>query len=142
MSKILTILMLAASLNWGLNMEKALEKAKEEDKLVFLYFSGSDWCGPCIMLEKNVLETDIFREFADKELVLVRADFPRKKKNQLKIEQQRYNLDLAAQYNAYGRFPYMLLLNKDGKPIREWIGNPKGFSAKILTDDIKEYVLF
>ena len=34
-------------LNWMPNYKKALKKSKKERKPVLIYFTGSDWCGPC-----------------------------------------------------------------------------------------------
>ena len=39
---------------WYKNIEKAIEKATKENKQILVYFSGSDWCKPCIELKKKV----------------------------------------------------------------------------------------
>jgi thioredoxin-related protein len=109
---------------WHLNMREAREIAQREHRCILLNFSGSDWCGPCILLRKEIFEDPVFAGFADTALVLVNADFPRMKKNQLSKEQQRSNNELADQYNSQGKFPLTLLLSADGKVIKEWEGNP------------------
>src|SRR5690348_15017450 len=76
---------------WHLNIREAREIAQKEHRYILLNFSGSDWCGPCIMLRKEIFEDPVFAGFADSALVLVNADFPRMKKNQLSKEQQRLN---------------------------------------------------
>ena len=82
---------------------------------MLLNFSGSDWCGPCIRLRKEIFEDKAFEKMANMELVLVNADFPRMKKNQLAPGQQEVNNQMAEQYNPKGRFPFTVLLNADGK---------------------------
>lgn len=120
---------------WHLNMREAREIAQKEHRYILLNFSGSDWCGPCIMLRKEIFEDPVFADFADTALVLVNADFPRMKKNQLSKEQQQLNDQLADQYNSQGKFPLTLLLNADGNVIKEWEGNPsvkaEGFDAQV-----------
>jgi thioredoxin-related protein len=109
---------------WHTNLEDAKAIAQKDHKYILLNFSGSDWCGPCIRLKKEIFETSVFQSMADSELVLVNADFPRNKKNQLSAEQQKINDAIADKYNAKGIFPYTLLLNADGKIIGTWEGLP------------------
>ncbi|MGQ1911623.1 thioredoxin family protein [Marinifilum sp. RC60d5] len=97
------------------SLEKALEQAKEENKTIFINFSGSDWCRGCILLKKTILNTDEFESFAKKELIVLDVDFPRLKKNRLAKEQVEYNEQLAAKYNKKGQFPTIVLMNQDGK---------------------------
>ena len=103
---------------WETDFQKASEQAHKEHKLILLNFSGSDWCGPCIRLKKEIFEAKEFDTFAEQCLVLVNADFPRLKKNQLSKEQTKRNDSLADKYNAEGVFPLTLLLNSDGKVIK------------------------
>ncbi len=110
---------------WQNNFESAKQQAKEEHKLILLNFSGSDWCGPCIMLRKEIFDDASFKSFADTSLVLLNADFPRQKKNQLPKQQQQLNAQLADQYNKTGIFPMTLLLSAEGKIIRTWESKPK-----------------
>jgi len=109
---------------WHVNMDEAKQLARQEHRHILLNFSGSDWCGPCIMLRKEVFDAPSFVSFADSTLVLVNADFPRLRKNQLSKEQQQSNDRLADQYNSQGKFPLTLLLSTDGKILKQWEGNP------------------
>ncbi len=122
---------------WCENLEKAQTQAQAEQKTIILYFSGSDWCGPCIKLKKEVLETEVFQGFAAEKLVMVKADFPRSKKNQLSKEQTAYNEVLAEKYNPEGKFPYTVLLDNQGKKIKSWDGYPKNMTAQSLVNEIK-----
>jgi thioredoxin-related protein len=110
---------------WETDFEKAKQRATSEHRLILLNFSGSDWCGPCISLRRGIFESAPFKEFADNSLVLLNADFPRLKKNQLTKDQQNKNDLLADKYNGQGHFPYTVLLNAGGKVISSWDGLPK-----------------
>lgn len=111
-----------ASEGWGNDFAEAQKTAKAENKLILLNFSGSDWCGPCIQLKKEVFESETFKAFAGPKLVLVRADFPRLKKNQLEKSQQAKNDLMAEKYNQDGKFPLTVLINADGKVLHKWEG--------------------
>jgi thioredoxin-related protein len=110
---------------WETDFEKAKQIAKEKHELILLNFSGSDWCGPCIRMKKEIFENSSFSEMAESNLVLVNADFPRNKKNQLSKETRKQNELLADKYNPEGKFPFTLLLNSEGKIIRSWDGLPE-----------------
>lgn len=99
-------------------------KAKAENKNILLYFSGSDWCAPCILFKKQFLETDTFRSFAAQQLLVFNADFPRKKVNKLSDEKTAENEKIAERYNPNGLFPLIILLNNEGKIIRKWESLP------------------
>ena len=75
-------------------------------------------------MRKEIFESDVFQKMADTQLVLVNADFPRMKKNKLSFQQQKLNNAIADQYNSQGKFPYTLLLDANGKVVREWDGLP------------------
>lgn len=115
-------LLLTFSSGWGTDLEKACEQAKKEHKLVILKFSGSDWCVPCIRMQKEIFDNDAFKSFADSSLILVNADFPRLKKNQLSKDQQKQNEKLADKYNKEGNFPLTLLMNHKGEVLKSWEG--------------------
>ena len=102
----------------------AQKQALQEHKLILINFSGSDWCGPCIRLRKEILESSTFESYASDHLVLVRADFPRQKKDQLSKEQVKLNEALADKYNPDGKFPYTLLVDENGKVLKDWDGFP------------------
>ncbi|HUH33226.1 MAG TPA: thioredoxin family protein [Daejeonella sp.] len=109
---------------WLTDYNKAKIEASTKHKLVLVNFSGSDWCGPCIRTKKEIFNTESFQSFAEERLVLVQADFPRSKKNQLSKEQVQKNEALAEKYNKDGIFPLTLLLNSDGKILHKWEGIP------------------
>lgn len=123
--KFLAILFIALlPVQWGTDFDAAQKTAKQEHKLILLNFSGSDWCAPCILTKRDYFESDAFKKMAEKNLVLVNADFPRRKKNQLPAEQVKKNETLAEKYNEKGFFPLTILMDANGKVIKEWQGKP------------------
>jgi thioredoxin-related protein len=107
---------------WQRDFETAKKLAAEKHRNILLNFSGSDWCGPCIRLHKEVFESNEFKQLAEQSLVLYNADFPRKKKNQLPKELQQSNEALADKYNPLGKFPYTVVLTTDGQILKSWEG--------------------
>ncbi len=105
--------------NWLTDFDKASELAAMDDKPIVLVFQGSDWCAPCIKLEHEIWSTERFREYAQDHLIMLKADFPRKKKNALSDEQAKANAMLAEKYNKSGLFPLIVILNKDGDVLGE-----------------------
>lgn len=121
----------AAELNWLTDAAKAQTQAKTESKLVLLDFTGSDWCGWCIKLNKEVFSTPEFAEYAKKNLVLVEVDFPRKKA--LSDAQKKANQALQDKYKIEG-YPTLILLDGNGRKAGELgylPGGPKAFIAAL-----------
>ncbi len=113
---------------WLTDYKKAQEAAKASNKLVLVNFTGSDWCGWCIKLDREVFSTPQFKEYASKNLVLMEADFPRAKRQSVSVKKQ--NEELAMQYQVIG-FPTIVVLNGDGKVVGELGYTPGGPSAFI-----------
>jgi thioredoxin-related protein len=126
---------LFVSINWLTDFEQAKQQAKEKNQMILLSFSGSDWCAPCIKMKKEVFDSPQFQDFAANNLVLVKADFPRHKKNQLDAKQKAHNEKLAEQFNPNGKFPLTILLNSNGQVIKEWDGysdmSPENFIKQL-----------
>lgn len=117
---IISILFLFSTLvinaqEWQTDLEKCKEIAKENNRKIILVFSGSDWCGPCIKLKNKIWDSDEFTSYAKDNLVLLEADFPRKKNNQLTKKQQEKNNQLAEEYNQSGFFPFVVVLDSSAK---------------------------
>jgi uncharacterized protein YyaL (SSP411 family) len=125
MNLFLSLFILFLPIQWEPSFENAKKTAKEKHELILLNFSGSDWCGPCIVTRKDYFESEVFTKMAGENLVLVNADFPRKKKNIGSPEVVKRNEALAEQYNKQGAFPLTLLLNAEGKVLKSWNGKPK-----------------
>lgn len=99
---------------WETNLEAAQQQATAEDKHVFLYFAGSDWCGWCQRFKQEILDTRPFNEYSEANLVPVLIDFPRQREQS--AEQQEYNRRLFEQYGVEG-FPTVFLLTPDGETV-------------------------
>ncbi|MBL7886926.1 MAG: thioredoxin family protein [Flavobacterium sp.] len=116
---IVTVVLFVATIsfaqNWNNSLEDAKTMAAKENKKILLVFSGSDWCAPCMKLEKTVWKSDVFKKEAESKWVLIKADFPKKKANQLPAEQTEINKKLAEKYNKEGNFPLVVLLDEKGK---------------------------
>jgi len=121
----------AEELQWLTDLPKAQAQAKKENKLVMMDFTGSDWCGWCIKLNKEVFSKPEFSEYAKKNLVLVEVDFPRKK--ELSQDQKKANQALQEKYKIQG-YPTIVVLNSEGKKVGELSympGGPKAFTAEL-----------
>ena len=99
---------------WFSTWSEAVQQSALSDKPILMVFSGSDWCKPCMILEKTVFDAPDFQAYATQHLVLLKVDFPRQKKNRLPEIQRQHNEGLAAKYNPNGEFPFLLLLNASG----------------------------
>lgn len=121
------------SAQWLTDFEAAKTKALKEQKLILLNFSGSDWCAPCIRLKKEVFNTEAFQSYAAEYLVMINADFPRKKANRLSDELTAHNEKLAEAYNQKGSFPLTVLLNHKGEKLAEWEGMPTDNPADMIS---------
>ncbi len=100
---------------WKTDYEAALKQASAENKYVLVDFSGSDWCGWCIKLEREVFSQKEFIDYAKANLICVLLDFPRGK--ELPKAQKASNQALSERYQVEG-FPTVLILNSQGRAIK------------------------
>ena len=128
------LMLLMPNTEWSGDFEATRSQAVKEHKLILINFSGSDWCGPCIRLRSEILESAKFENYAADHLLLVRADFPRQKKNQLPKDQVKRNEALADKYNAEGKFPFTLLVDENGKVLKTWDGFPNETPDQFVWD--------
>lgn len=99
--------------DWREDYQVAVSQAKTEQKPLVLVFSGSDWCAPCIKLDRQIWSSEAFIDYSTEHFVIYRADFPRKKKNQLPQHVQDQNRILAEKFNPKGYFPLVLVLDQE-----------------------------
>ena len=131
MKKILIILLVAllSSLSsysaegWETNIEKAKNIAKTTNKSILIKFTGSDWCPPCIELEKTVFATSDFTKYAEDKLVLVELDYPQRKEQPAELKKQ--NQMLQQKYKIQG-FPTVLITDSEGLPFAKTGFQPGG----------------
>lgn len=112
-------------------LEAALAKAEKENKMVLLDFTGSDWCPPCMALQREVFAKQRWQDFAEAHLVFVEVDFPRGK--ELPPEETRNNEALREKFGVEA-FPTLLLLHPDGKVVWENRGFPNGGLGGLLAE--------
>lgn len=110
----LLISSLITAQNWETDWSAAAAMAKESNRNIVMVFSGSDWCAPCIKLDKSIWQAQEFQDYAKDHWIMLRADFPRKKANQLQEDQKKKNAQLAEKYNKNGYFPLVLVLDSNG----------------------------
>jgi thioredoxin-related protein len=107
------------SQDWITDFQTAKSIAKKENKAIVLVFQGSDWCAPCMKLEREIWSTETFKKYAKDHFVMLQADFPRRKKNALPNEQQEKNNMLFEKYNKNGYFPFVVILDANGNVLGE-----------------------
>jgi thioredoxin-related protein len=107
--------LLGYSQDWKTNFELVKKEATTSNKPILLVFSGSDWCAPCIKLDKSIWQSAEFKDYASSNLILERADFPKKKQNQLDAGIKKQNEGLAERYNKDGIFPLVVVLDSKGE---------------------------
>lgn len=108
---------------WTEDYAKALAEAKTQKKDVLLDFTGSDWCGWCMKIDKEIFETPKFKTWARQKLVLVKVDFPHSKPQSPKIKDQ--NKKLQSEHHVRG-FPTLVIVDAEGKKLWENVGYIKG----------------
>lgn len=120
---------------WLTSVPQAVAQAKKENKMVLLDFTGSDWCIWCIKFKKEAIDTQDFKDYAAKNLVLVELDYPHNKPQS--AAEKQANKELAAKYKIDG-FPTFVVLNKDGKEIGRQEGYKPG-GPKAFIEEIKGF---
>ena len=99
---------------WSSDFEAAKKQAVETKKDLLIDFTGSDWCGWCIKLNKEVFSQEPFKAGVKDKFVLVELDYP-KDKSKLSAATLKQNEELAKKY-PIGGYPTILLTDADGKP--------------------------
>ncbi len=112
-----------AHAGWTTDYKAALVQAKAQNKLVLLDFTGSDWCGFCKRLDSEVFTQQSFKDFADKNYILVTVDFPRQTTLPDDLKQQ--NNGLKNQFNVHG-YPTLIVLDAGGKELGRQAGYKPG----------------
>lgn len=116
----------AAELTWSTDLPAAIAQAKKDKKMVLMDFTGSDWCGWCIKLKKEVFNKPEFAKYAAENLVLVELDFPNKKPQSAELK--KANAALQEKYKVDG-FPAIVVLNGEGKEVWKQVGYMPGGPA-------------
>lgn len=125
------VVSLHAGEGWLIDAEKAKAQAEKEGKPLLMDFTGSDWCPPCKKLKSTVFDSQEFKDYAAKNLVLLELDFPNDKKK-LSAETKKQNDKLAKEYNI-NAYPTIIILNKNGKEL----GRERGYGGQSPEEYIK-----
>ncbi len=109
-----------AALEWTTDLDAARTRAAAEGKSVLVDFTGSDWCGYCIQLKRNVFDTPEFEAYAKDKFLFVEIDVPQDIK---RIGQELYNKNqqLCKQYKISG-FPTIMVMSPEGYVIGGFVG--------------------
>ena len=131
---------------WLDDYDAALKKAADENKHIVVDFSGSDWCGWCKRLDKEVFATDEFKKAASEKYVLLMVDSPMKK-SLLTPKAAKENPKLVEKFGVNG-FPTVVVLDPKGEEVCR-LGYEKGGPAKYIekldaeirdAPDVKKYI--
>ena len=121
-ASVLAVTVAAADL-WETDFAKAQETARKTNRYLLLDFSGSDWCGWCIRLDREVFSQDAFKKYAAENLVCVLLDFPRSKQLDQQLREQ--NEKLRKKFHVTG-FPTVIILSPTGDKVAETGYQPGG----------------
>ncbi len=105
------------ALNWSSTYKEALKNSKRQKKPVLLYFTGSDWCGPCKILDRELFHTERFKNLSDNNLILLEVDIPRRR-DLIEPDKMSENLYLQKKYRVKS-FPTLIMVNHRGRKIAE-----------------------
>lgn len=100
--------------SWTENWDLAIAASKELERPILVNFTGSDWCSWCIRLANEVFTKEEFIDYAAKNLVLLKLDYPRKMEQSASLKKQ--NDELLRQFGVQG-FPTIILVNQEAKEI-------------------------
>jgi thioredoxin-related protein len=117
---------------WLTNYQQASDTARANQKLLLVDFTGSDWCGWCIRLKREVFTQPEFIQYAKDNLVLLEVDFPKGKPQSADLRRQ--NEQLAMKFGIQ-QFPTIVIMQPDGTPIGALSYMPGGPSAFIAELD-------
>lgn len=113
----------AQELKWETDINKAIKVSNSTKKPLLLFFTGSDWCGWCIRLQKEVLKTPEFATWAKKKVVLVELDFPRSSSQSEEIKAQNNGMQQAFGVQGFPTIYFATAKIKAGKPSFTGLGS-------------------
>lgn len=109
-----------SNLTWLTDLDQAKKESTTQNKPILIYFTGSDWCGPCKMLKKDFFSSEEFEKKSTK-FVLLKVDMPRRV-DIITPEQKIKNKKVVKQYNKSGGYPNLVALNNNGEVLGELSG--------------------
>ncbi|MEX2380874.1 MAG: thioredoxin family protein [Opitutales bacterium] len=115
---------------WLTDYDQALAKAAEEGRVVLINFTGAEWCGPCIMLKRDVFETAEFKQYAENNLVLLELDY-NQDGTPVVAEYTEQNTNLLMQHQP-GGFPTLIVADASGEELDRHIGYMPGGPSNFI----------
>ena len=125
-------------LHWETDLNTAKQIAKQENKPMLMYFTGSDWCSPCKQLKVDFFNSEEFIERSN-DLVLLMIDLPFRQ-DIITEEQRKKNKVVNKKYNLVDSYPYMVGLNSNGKKVND-ISNYSYLRDTTLHFDFLNYLI-
>ena len=125
----------APAFPWAPSYDQAVARARASHKDLVLLFTGSDWCGFCMQLEREVFHSPEFARRATQQFEFVYLDFPQAPDLQARIRDKATRDRLQKAYRVSG-FPTMWMATEDGMPYATVSypgGGPEAFLA-VLQD--------
>jgi len=121
---------------WLTSYSLAQNYAKELNRPILIFFTGSDWCGYCIKLDKETFSQQRFKDYVKDNYILVKIDFPRGYK--LSTSQTQANEALAQKFGVDG-YPTVYLVSADGSKTSEKMGGYQGDNLAIYLKLLEEF---
>lgn len=125
---------------WTMDFEAAKQIASEKKVPLLLNFTGSDWCGWCMLMDRQVFSKPAWKQYATKNAMLVTLDFPRDSS----IVPEKYadrNNELRDHFDVSG-YPTYLVLDSDGNTVLGKLGAGKEKTAKSFIEEFKDVIRF
>lgn len=98
---------------WYTDLMQANDSSIAQNKPIFAFFTGSDWCGWCWRLQRNVFAKPAFIKWAKENVILLELDFPRKKKLPQELAQQNVQLQQAFKVSSYPTIWFFTMAKDD-----------------------------
>ena len=111
---------------WLNSLPEARHRAAKEDRIILVSFTGSDWCLSCRRQEKAVFQKDDFSAYAERNLVLLKVDFPRRS---LAKDSSTPAARLKEQFEVTA-FPTLIALDAEGRELGRWEGSSRGAAGR------------
>lgn len=122
---------------WLTDYDVAVKKATKEKKNILVFFTGSDWCPPCIALKKDFFETENFDTYSSN-YILLYVDIPRNR-DLLSADQLKHNKELASKYNKRGSVPMLKVINENGNELGAMSGYSMNGEIQYHTKFLDKY---
>ena len=137
---VFTVSIFAQGLHWNHDYNRALESSRKTGKPVFAFFTGSDWCGWCMKLDREILSKREMNRYLNDNFILFKADFPRR--NQPPKHVMAFNQNLMRQFGVRG-YPTIIIVDGHGRKIGQ-TGYMKGGPAamkRVLSQYVRKTVV-